>query len=398
MNQRVSATFSPEKKGKKKIIYHRIRRLIVIGLVSNLLLLVLYLLPFITQAIQKMKSRPFPEIRAPAEVARKEPLKKPLGELPAFKADHLPYLYAGHSYPEDSAGIPRNRDSHYAWLLSRLDLDPGSALRFGLKDEYYTVASGETVYSIAKRFGISVAQLRVINALESDKLLPRKNLKIIKVNKQAGYYGVDVSFRQNSINWKAVHADSFPVAFRFFIIKATQGKDLSDPYFERNWQEAKNTDIILGAYHLYVAGEDPVLQADNYGSLVHLDSTNFKPIVDLEYACSTCDSLPVSREQFVSGLKKFMGRMEARYGIKPVICTTAGFYNKYLKGDFDDHAYWMVSYRKEAPAGMNLFDVPEAVRHHVCMWQFSQGCKVGGIPGNAALSFLPAADLEKLKY
>src|SRR5262249_30419769 len=57
--------------------------------------------------------------------------------------------------------------------------------------------------------------------------------------------GIDVSHHQGPIDWPQVAVAGVGFAY----IKATEGKDLSDPMFRVHWRAADAAGIPRGAYH-----------------------------------------------------------------------------------------------------------------------------------------------------
>ena len=70
-------------------------------------------------------------------------------------------------------------------------------------------------------------------------------------------HGIDVARFQGEIDWRRVALSG--VAFAF--IKATEGGDLKDPQFDRNWTLAARHGIPRGAYHFYYFCTPPEVQA-----------------------------------------------------------------------------------------------------------------------------------------
>ena len=73
--------------------------------------------------------------------------------------------------------------------------------------------------------------------------------------------GIDVSTWQHPgqapIDWEAVAGSGIT----FVIIKATQGVGWVNPWFERDYSDAFAAGLLVGAYHYFVAGDDPAAQA-----------------------------------------------------------------------------------------------------------------------------------------
>ena len=68
-------------------------------------------------------------------------------------------------------------------------------------------------------------------------------------------------------------------------------------------------------------------------------------------------------------IKEWLDAVENYYHIKPIIYTNIGFYNKYLKGIFDDYPLWIAHYLQT--------DKPRIDKW--IFWQHSEGGRVDGI-------------------
>lgn len=81
--------------------------------------------------------------------------------------------------------------------------------------------------------------------------------------------GIDVSTWQHPggkpIDWWVVAE----AGYTFVAIKATQGTGYVNPWFERDYEDAFAAGLLVGAYHYFVAGEDPAAQAQHFvGTLI----------------------------------------------------------------------------------------------------------------------------------
>jgi lysozyme len=79
-----------------------------------------------------------------------------------------------------------------------------------------------------------------------------------------------------------------------------------------------------------------------------------------------------SGKQIRAGMRTWLAIVEKYSGVRPIIYSNPTFYNKYLKGYFDDYHFWIASYnskKKEAVPKIN--------------WQFWQHTDVGRLDGVA---------------
>ena len=63
------------------------------------------------------------------------------------------------------------------------------------------------------------------------------------------YQGIDVSNWQGYINYEEVKRDGIEIVY----IKASEGTNYKDPYFDVNYQNAKNNGLKVGFYHFLTA-------------------------------------------------------------------------------------------------------------------------------------------------
>lgn len=152
--------------------------------------------------------------------------------------------------------------------------------------------------------------------------------------------GIDISRYQEDINWvrlRNANIGGQPVTFAF--IKATEGTDLIDPNFNESFYQAKQNDIIRGAYHFFRPRTDARQQARFFLRQVHLEAGDLPPVLDVEVD----GGLSVARLQ--KAVKQWLEVVEQHYGVKPIIYTGYAFKMKYLNDpEFDAYPYWIAHY------------------------------------------------------
>lgn len=152
-------------------------------------------------------------------------------------------------------------------------------------------------------------------------------------------HGIDVSRYQQSISWKLVKEMQVrDVRLHFAFIKATEGTNLSDPYFNRNWKKAKEAGMVRGAYHFFNPRKDGKSQAKRFINTVKIESGDLPPVLDIEKGWN------VPKAKIQLEVKAWLDAVEAAYGVKPILYTYVTFYEKYLKGAFDDYPLWIAHY------------------------------------------------------
>lgn len=210
------------------------------------------------------------------------------------------------------------------------------------------------------------------------------NLKNFGVPVPTGYkvHGIDVSHHQGRINWTEVDTmNSNGIRISFAFLKATEGITRQDRQFERNWKKTKDAGILRGAYHFYHPSRNASDQAQNFIKQVKLLPGDLPPVLDIEV------SNRKSKKEIVAGALEWCRIIEDHYGVKPIIYTSPGFYNKYLTDDFDDYLLWIAHYNKEIP------DMHHRKWH---FWQHTNKAKINGVKGGVDMNVFNGS-LSKLQ-
>ena len=177
-------------------------------------------------------------------------------------------------------------------------------------------------------------------------------------------HGIDVSHYQKRINWAKLARDNdarFPLYFAF--MKATEGGDLGDHTFSYNFEQAREHGFIRGAYHYFIPRTDADKQADFFISTVKLEPGDLPPVLDVETTGRK------SRKELQAAVKQWLDRIEAHYGVKPIIYTPYKFKMSYLNDSlFNTYPYWIAHY------------YVDSVRYKGT-WHFWQHTDIGSLPG-----------------
>ncbi|GAO42811.1 glycoside hydrolase family 25 protein [Flavihumibacter petaseus] len=187
----------------------------------------------------------------------------------------------------------------------------------------------------------------------------------IDIPTEFSIHGIDVSKYQDRINWEAVkEMEVEDVRIGFVFIKATEGLGNMDACFRRNWEKSAEAGLPRGAYHFFLAPKSGAEQAENFIRRVELKRGDLPPVIDVE------QSYGVSGDKLRTEVKAFLDRVEAHYGVKPIIYTNVDFYNRYLKDQFDQYPLWVAHYlRKDRPR----------IARNWAFWQYSESGNVNGI-------------------
>ncbi|MGR3809702.1 glycoside hydrolase family 25 protein [Jiulongibacter sp. NS-SX5] len=195
-------------------------------------------------------------------------------------------------------------------------------------------------------------------------------------------HGVDISHHNGDINWDKVIAHSnHHSSVKFCFIKATEGTDLIDKRFSKNWEELHSRKIRKGAYHFYSPQADPRLQALNYILNVKLTKGDFVPVLDWEVL-----GRGRARRDIVKNVTEWLEIIEKHYGVKPIIYTNRYIYQTYIKEHFEDYPLWISQYFVPEPVG---FDMSQ-----VYFWQYSTLGNIEGIESNVDFNVFLKDDFE----
>ncbi|OYU80820.1 MAG: glycoside hydrolase [Flavobacterium sp. BFFFF1] len=201
-------------------------------------------------------------------------------------------------------------------------------------------------------------QARRVSMIRNIEIMSRNSDKVI---------GVDLSEYQGNIHWDQFGKieNTFPIGFVF--IRATAGNDRADNTFAANWKSAKSHHFIRGAYHYYRPDENSLEQAKLFIRTVQLRKGDLPPVLDIEKLPKgqSLDSLKV-------GLKRWLNKVEAYYGVRPIIYSGEKYYEDFLKEEFHGYKFWIANY--------NFFE--ENIKKDWLFWQFSEKASANGIEGD----------------
>lgn len=195
--------------------------------------------------------------------------------------------------------------------------------------------------------------------------------------------GIDVSHYQGQINWGAVKAAGCAFAFA----KATEGTNVTDPYFATNWSGMKAAGLARGAYHFFHASEDAAQQAAHFLATVQLQPGDLPPVIDIEVSDNVANST------IVQGVQTWLDAVEQAAGVTPLIYTAASFWNAHLNNSFGRYPLWIAHYTAAStPAPLPTGWTDWA------FWQYSQSLHIDGVNGASDHDYFngTTADLQAL--
>lgn len=165
--------------------------------------------------------------------------------------------------------------------------------------------------------------------------------------------GLDVSYHSGRVDWRAAVARGD----RFGLTLATAGVDFFDPFFFDHWEGMRQAGLVRGAYHFFVADDDPEQQARHFLAHVLFEPGDLLPVVDIESRKKPVPDLPAR-------LARFLAVVERATGARPILYTGPTFWRNNMTADFGDYPLWIAEYGVEAP------QVPPGWRQwHLWQWR-----------------------------
>lgn len=138
--------------------------------------------------------------------------------------------------------------------------------------------------------------------------------------------GIDVSHYQGRVDWaKAKRAGAV-----FAWVKAAEGTGWVDKTLDSNAAGTAAADVLVGPYHFWKSGLDPVAQARHFAKTCAPYQWTLPPALDLEDEGAATDAAVLRR--YVEEVARLMGR--------PVIYTSAGWIAGKVIGDRS----WLAAY------------------------------------------------------
>ncbi|MFT9055376.1 MAG: GH25 family lysozyme [Ethanoligenens sp.] len=177
--------------------------------------------------------------------------------------------------------------------------------------------------------------------------------------------GADVSAYQGTIDWKRL--SSQPI--RFVFLKATEGAGFQDKQFARNWEQARQSGLVVGAYHFFNFDVPASEQAENFIRTVPVQAGALPPTVDVEFYGRFNQNHP-AREKVRPMLDTLLTALEKHYGKKPMLYCTESAYHAYLAGAYGQNPVWI----------RNVWFKP-SVPTNWTFWQYTDKGRLDGTNG-----------------
>lgn len=195
------------------------------------------------------------------------------------------------------------------------------------------------------------------------------------------YDGLDIARHQGKIRWEELEKVK---RLQFIYVKATEGMNIKDPWYDENVTNARKRHIPIGSYH-FLTKAPATLQFRNFHAAFNRDKQDILPVIDAE----DDGTKGLSRGEIQHLVKTFSKLCKAYYGHTPIIYCSESYYKDYLSPEFDDYYLWIASYNHEPV-------LPG--KPHYDIWQFSRHGRVQGIWNWVDLNkFASSRSIEDIK-
>ena len=181
------------------------------------------------------------------------------------------------------------------------------------------------------------------------------------------YNGIDISAWQNIIDFNEVKSDGIKIVY----IKSSEGTDYIDPYFERNYQKAKERDLYIGVYHYVRARnvEEAIQEADFFYSVIKEKELDCKLAMDFESFGS------LSKQQINNIALNFLERLKKITNMEVLVYSNTYTATNIFSKEIAKYPLWVAQYGVSKPSSNGNWD----------SWvgfQYTSTGNVKGIAGN----------------
>ena len=181
------------------------------------------------------------------------------------------------------------------------------------------------------------------------------------------YQGIDVSSWQGNINFTDVKNSGIYIVY----IKSSEGTNYIDPYFERNYQNAKANGLKVGFYHYVTARntEEARNQANFFAKVISGKEPDCKLAMDFE----SFDNLSINEINEIS--KVFLETLQNATNKEVVIYSNSYSARNIFSKNLNIYPLWVANYGVSEPAGNDKWSTWVG-------WQYTSTGRVNGISGN----------------
>lgn len=183
---------------------------------------------------------------------------------------------------------------------------------------------------------------------------------------QNEYNGIDVSGWQGSINYNQVANSGIEIVY----MKASEGTNFVDPYFNENYTNAKANGLKVGFYHYLTARSN----SDAIAEATFFVSTISGMIPDCRLAMDFESFGNLSIEEINEIGLTFMQTVESLSGKEMVIYSDTSNASNIFQGELTNYPLWVAQYEVEEPTANGNWS-------NWVGWQYTDVGEIAGING-----------------
>lgn len=178
--------------------------------------------------------------------------------------------------------------------------------------------------------------------------------------------GIDVSQWQGRIDYAKVRDTGIRVVY----MKAGEGSRFVDPYFERNYREARRHHLDIGFYHFVTARtvDEGRRQAHFFATLINERKIECRPAMDFE------EFGDLSRREVNAIARAYMSELEKLTGLRPMLYSDASNVQSLWARHFARYPLWIADYGRDEPYTTGHWRTWEG-------FQYSDRGRISGIDG-----------------
>ncbi|MCQ4637523.1 hypothetical protein NE619_12370 [Anaerovorax odorimutans] len=178
--------------------------------------------------------------------------------------------------------------------------------------------------------------------------------------------GIDVSQWQGRIDYARVRDAGIRVVY----MKAGEGSQFVDPYFERNYREARKHRLDIGFYHFVTARsvDEGRRQAHFFASLINEKNMECRPAMDFEQFGD------LSKREINAIARAYMEELEKLTGLKPMVYSDASNAQNLWDRRLARYPLWVADYGRDEPYSTGHWRAWEG-------FQYSDRGRISGIDG-----------------
>lgn len=186
------------------------------------------------------------------------------------------------------------------------------------------------------------------------------------------YRGIDVSAWQGEINFNRVKDAGIEAVY----IRAGEGANITDRYFERNYENAKAAGLKYGFYHYVTARtvSEAEEQADFFAALIRSKPYDMKAAMDFENLSG------LTADEAVAIAKAYLERLEQRSGHTPAVYSDAYDARTVWRSNLTKYPLWVADYGVREPGSIGGWSSWSG-------FQYSDKGAVSGISGHVDLDY-----------